>query len=147
MVITLDTADLGTSIGYLLRRANRRVREQTIPRLDENGLSPMELTSLYLVFHNRNCTLRDLAAAAFIEPPTMHRIVKSLEKKGLITRNKAGKDARFVFIRITDKGISTSNEAIEAVLDTETAILKKLSSDEQKVLFSALNALTQVENE
>lgn len=137
----IKLAEVENSIGYLLRRANRMARNVTIPGLAQNGLSPIELTALYLVNENRDCTLRNLAKAVFLEPPAMHRLLNGLEKKGLISRSKSEQDARFTFTRITLLGKKKIADSIEGIRNIERYFLGKLDRNQRKNLITILKAL------
>jgi MarR family transcriptional regulator for hemolysin len=116
-------------------------RDVTIPGLAQNGLSPIELTALYLVNENRDCTLRNLAKAVFLEPPAMHRLLNGLEKKGLISRSKSEQDARFTFTRITPLGKKKIADSIEGIRNIERYFLGKLDRNQRKNLITILKAL------
>jgi len=137
----IKLAEVENSIGYLLRRANRMARDLTIPGLAQNGLSPIELTALYLVNENRDCTLRNLAKAVFLEPPAMHRLLNGLEKKGLISRSKSEQDARFTFTRITPLGKKKIADSIEGIRNIERDFLGKLDRNQRRNLITILKAL------
>ena len=137
----IKLAEVEYSIGYLLRRAHRMAQNVTIPILANHELSQLELTTLYLVRENRNCTLRNISKAVFLEPPGMHRLLKGLEKKGLISRSKSEQDARYTFTRITPSGEKKVAESIVDVRNIEQAFLEKLSRDQKKQLFAILQAL------
>jgi len=137
----LKLAGVKNSIGYLLRRANKRARDMTIPILAKHGLSPLELTTLYLVNENRDCTLRSLAKGVFLEPPAMHRLLNGLEKKGLISRHKSGQDARFTFTRITRAGQKKISNSIDEINKVEHIFLGKLDRNQKEMLITILNKL------
>ena len=126
----LDLMELKNSAGYLLRRADKVLREQTLPALAELSLSSLEGTTLYLVRENPDCTLRRLAEAVDTAPPSMHRIVTSLEEKGLLTRRRDEEDARFVYIHLTEEGRARTEKAIAAVAAVERTALQSLSGSE-----------------
>lgn len=126
----LDLMELRNSAGYLLRRVDKMLRDQTLTELAKLSLSSLEGTTLYLVRENPDCTLRRLAEAVDTAPPSMHRVVTSLEEKGLLTRHRDEKDARFVYIRLTEEGRERTEKAISAVTAVERAAMQHLSGPE-----------------
>lgn len=138
----LDTDAVSISIGYLLRRASRQLREVTVPVLRDYDLSRLELTTLILIHSNTDCILRGLAEAVAVDPPAMNRIVNNLESKGLITRRKSTSDARYTHFSISPAGRSVIEQASPPVLDVEHEALAVLSSQERDALFKALQKLT-----
>ncbi len=137
----LRLADLENSIGYLLRRANRMARDVTIPMLAKNGLSPLELSTLYLVNKNHDCTLRELSKAVFLEPPATHRLLNGLEKKGLISRRKSKQDARFVHISITPSGHEKVADSADEIKKIEQTFLGKLDVNQREIFVTILKKL------
>ncbi|ASJ70299.1 MarR family winged helix-turn-helix transcriptional regulator [Granulosicoccus antarcticus] len=147
VVKQLDTADMEQSIGYLLRRASRRLRDATVPVLKANGLSPLELTTLYLVSQNPDCVLNLLATATGVESPAMNRIVNSLEEKGYMSRRKSDDDARYTYFSISKSGESCMCVARQAVEEAENKALSSLSASDQKALFTHLQQLGRIHSE
>jgi DNA-binding MarR family transcriptional regulator len=81
---------------HLLRRL-RRVDTRT-------GLSGPRLSALSVVVFGGPLTLGELAAAEQVKPPTMTRLVRALEARGLVTREADENDGRVVRLRATVKG-------------------------------------------
>lgn len=137
----LDLSSINNSIGYLLRRASRRLREATVPVLKSHELSPLELTSLTLIRQNPDCILRTLADAVGVEPPAMNRLANSLEAKGLIARRKSESDARYTYFSVLPAGEACMEAAAPEVMGTERDLLDTLPEAERDALFSALRKL------
>ena len=62
-------------------RLNRKLRQQALA-----GLSPAQASALGTVNRLANPTLGELAAAEQVQPPTVTRLVTSLESAGLVAR-------------------------------------------------------------
>jgi DNA-binding MarR family transcriptional regulator len=138
----IKLGEVENSIGYLLRRGHRMARDVTIPILAKHGLSQLELTTLCLVNENRDCTLRNISKAVYLEPPAMHRLLNGLEKKGLISRSKSEQDARYTLTRITPLGEKKIADSIDDIRNIERTFLGKLSGSQRNQLFAILQALT-----
>jgi len=140
----LQLAGLANSIGYLLRYSNRQAKDATVPILNGNGLSSLGLTTLYLIKENPNCSLKQLANAAYVESPAMNRLLGELENSDLISRKKSLVDARYVIINITNKGLDKVDYVQKLVLDVETKILSTLSKKEKTQLIDTLTKITGI---
>jgi DNA-binding MarR family transcriptional regulator len=92
-----ELADRLHSAAIHLLRQLRRVDTRT-------GLSGPRLSALSVVVFAGPLTLGELAAAEQVRPPTMTRLVRALEVRGLITREPDERDGRVVRIRATAKG-------------------------------------------
>lgn len=137
----MNYSQIEESIGYLLRRVNRIAREVTVPVLEKHGLLPMELSTLVIIRDNPGCTLRELAGAVYLEPPATHRMIKGLEEKGLVTRNKSDHDARYIHINITPAGQDKIDKTSEQVLSIEHEFTSRLTDDQKENLISMLKTL------
>jgi DNA-binding MarR family transcriptional regulator len=91
--------ELATRLRVAVTRLNRKLRQQALA-----GLSPAQASALGTVNRLVNPTLGELAAAEQVQPPTVTRLVTSLENAGLVAREIDGVDRRVVRVRITPEG-------------------------------------------
>jgi DNA-binding MarR family transcriptional regulator len=121
---------------HLLRRV-RRVDEAT-------GLSGAKLSALSVVVFAGPVSLRDLAAAEQVRPPSMTRTVGELELDGLITRETDDSDRRVTRIRATPKGERLLKEGRGARIKLLADLLRALDVDELSLLDEASKALERL---
>jgi DNA-binding MarR family transcriptional regulator len=81
---------------HLLRRLRREDAQA--------GLSGPRASALSVVVFAGPLTLGELAAAEQVRPPTMTRLVRALEARGLVTREPDEHDGRVVRLRATARG-------------------------------------------
>lgn len=91
--------ELATRLRVAVTRLNRKLRQQALA-----GLSPAQASALGTVNRLTNPTLGELAAAEQVQPPTVTRLVTSMESAGLVARETDGADRRVVRVRITAEG-------------------------------------------
>ena len=91
--------ELASRLRVAVVRLNRKLRQQALA-----GLSPAQASALGTVNRLANPTLGELAAAEQVQPPTVTRLVASLENAGLVVRETDDVDRRVVRIRITADG-------------------------------------------
>lgn len=94
--------ELATRLRVAVTRLNRRLRQQSLA-----GLSPAQASALGTVNRLNTLTLGELAAAEQVQPPTVTRLVTSLESAGLVARETDEIDRRVVRVRITTEGRRT----------------------------------------
>jgi DNA-binding MarR family transcriptional regulator len=75
-----------------------------------SGIAPARLSALSVIVFGGPISLRDLAKAEQVRPPTMSRIVDALESQGLAHRRVDKQDRRAVVIAATTKGVATLKE-------------------------------------
>ena len=121
---------------HLLRRV-RRVDEAT-------GLSGTKLSALSVVVFAGPISLRDLAAAEQVRPPSMTRTVRELELDGMITRETDNSDRRVIRIRATAKGEQLLKEGRGARIKLLADLLRSVDVDELSLLDEASKVLERV---
>ncbi|HEY3062795.1 MAG TPA: MarR family transcriptional regulator [Chloroflexota bacterium] len=120
---------------HLLRRL-RRTDPQT-------GVSAAQLSALSILMSGKH-SLGDLAAAEQVQPPTMSRLVRELERAGLVTRTRDRDDARVVWIEWTAHGRQVLTRGRELrVLALEQQI-DQLSTADQRTLAQALDIVDRL---
>jgi DNA-binding MarR family transcriptional regulator len=102
--VTLEPDAAATQLADRLHSAAihllRRLRREDA----RTGLSGPRLSALSAVVFAGPLTLGELAAAEQVRPPTMTRLVRALEARGLVTRQPDERDGRVVRLRATAKG-------------------------------------------
>src|SRR6202046_5681626 len=91
--------ELATRLRVAVTRLNRKLRQQALA-----GLSPAQASALGTVNRLGSPTLGELAAAEQVQPPTVTRLVTSLESAGLVARETDPVDRRVIRVRITAEG-------------------------------------------
>ena len=91
--------ELASRLRVAVVRLNRKLRQQALA-----GLSPAQASALGTVNRLASPTLGELAAAEQVQPPTVTRLVASLESAGLVARETDDVDRRVVRVRITAEG-------------------------------------------
>jgi DNA-binding MarR family transcriptional regulator len=121
---------------HLLRRV-RRVDEAT-------GLTAAKLSALSVVVFGGPLSLRALADAEQVRPPSMTRTVRALEADGLIARETDAVDRRVINIRATAKGRRLLQQGRSARIGLLAEWLRGLGCDELDVLDAASTILERV---
>jgi DNA-binding MarR family transcriptional regulator len=121
---------------HLLRRL-RRVDTKT-------GLSGPRLSALSVVVFGGPVTLGELAAAEQVKPPTMTRLVRALEARGLVVREPDVHDGRIVRLRATGKGRMLMAEGRARRVRTLAEGLRTLEAEDVTMLVAAVEALEGV---
>ena len=91
--------ELASRLRVAVTRLNRKLRQQALA-----GLSPAQASARGTVKRLVNPTLGELAADEQVQPPTVTRLVASLENAGLVVRETDGVDRRVVRVKITAEG-------------------------------------------
>lgn len=129
--------DAGPELASRLRlsviRLSRRLRSQ---RTDES-ITLTQLSALYTLGACRAMTPSELAASERVRPPSMTRVIASLEEDGLVTRRQHPTDGRQSIIEPTRAGLDLLHEEVSARERWLDKRLAELTGDERETLSRA----------
>ena len=118
----------------LLLAFRRKIMESLKKDDLHHGLTLSQFEVLRLIGTKNSQTMKEIASALKITPPSATVLVEEMEKKNVITREKHLTDRRIVSIRLTKK----SQELFSRVYISKKTIiddmLSKLSSKDKKDL-------------
>jgi DNA-binding MarR family transcriptional regulator len=99
----IDRAELAGELTVAVHRMTRRLRQES----PSGDLTLSQLSAMAVVGRDGPMTAGDLAAAERVKPPSMTRIVASLEALNMVRRTTNPADARQVVLEITELGAQT----------------------------------------
>ncbi len=117
---------------HLLRHL--RVRDR------ESGIGPAQLSALSVLVFGGPRSLGELADAEQVRPPTMSRMVASLERSRLVRRH-ATEDGRRVRLEASPKGVSLMWEARQRRVESLARAVAALPENESQKLREALTVI------
>src|SRR5205085_4766945 len=97
---TSGSADLADRLHSAAIHLLRRLRRED----DASGLPAPQLSALSVIVFGGPITLGALAAAEQVRPPTITRVVATLEESGLVVRETDDADRRVARVKATAKG-------------------------------------------
>ena len=118
----------------------RRVRKQDIA----TGEGPARLSALSVLVFGGPKTLKELAAAEQVKPPTMSRIVSSLKRSHLVEIEQDPEDARCMRITATAKGIRLLQKGRDMRISYLAGQLERLTPTELSQLGEAVEILRRL---
>lgn len=119
----------------LLMRISKR---WFVQQLQSFGLTLPQFISLAaLTAHKQSCTMSDLTAVTFLDPPTATGVIDRLVRMKLVERTRSETDRRVVLVRATQAGITLIDE-IEQKLMQETLTSYTRLTDEELTAFEQL---------
>lgn len=118
----------------------RRVRKQDVA----TGEGPARLSALSVLVFGGPKTLKELAAAEQVKPPTMSRIVAGLKRSHLVTIAEDSADARRMRITATPKGTRLLQKGREMRIAYLASQLDRLTPAELSQLGGAVEILSRM---
>ena len=121
---------------HLLRRLRRED--------DASGLPAPQLSALSVIVFGGPITLGALAAAEQVRPPTVTKLVGTLEQRGLVTREPDPDDKRVVRVRATARGIKLLQEGRSRRVAALIRDLEALSPADLRELARGVDVIERV---
>ena len=118
----------------------RRVRKQDIA----TGEGPARLSALSVLVFGGPKTLKELAAAEQVKPPTMSRIVSGLKRSLLVEIARDPEDARRMRITPTEKGTKLLHKGRELRIAYLASQLERLAPAELSQIGEAVEILRRL---
>jgi len=127
-------------IYLFVQHFGRRLRE-----IDASvGLTPARYSALASLYFRDSRNISDLAADERVKRPSMTRLVRDMERDGLLRRARDPSDGRGVLIKLTPRGAALFKDTRAAKIALVADFLRTLSSDARtavKIAFAALDDL------
>jgi DNA-binding MarR family transcriptional regulator len=134
-------SDLAAQIRTILSRLKRRLREQG----GGGDLTPSQISVLLRLEKDGAATVSGLARAEGMRPQSMSSIVTSLQDAGLIGSSPDPNDGRQTLMSLSNKCEKLLRKSRAARQDwLTTAILQKLSTQEQQQVSTTLELLSRL---
>lgn len=135
------------SLGYLLWQVSIMWRSFIEDTLKPHGLTHPQFVVLattgWLTRHGEIVSQSDVSYATGLDPNTTSQILRGLEKKKLIKRQKSlNERSKNPFL--TDEGLAVLDNAIPSVEESDTQFFEVLSIKEQEILFAIFQKLGSV---
>ena len=127
---------LDRQLCFPLYAASREVIKRYYPLLEDLDLTYTQYVAMMVLWEEKEISVRDLGHRLFLDSGTLTPLLKSMEKKGLLTRHRSGEDERVLKICITEKGEALKEQAADIPLKMSACL--KLTMEEAKELYSLL---------
>ena len=127
-----DSLKLENQICFPLYAASREIVKQYHPFLTEIDLTYTQYITLMVLWEEKKISVKDLGQKLFLDSGTLTPVLKTMEKRGLITRNRSDKDERVLIVEITKEGMALRDKAVD--IPSKMASCSKLDADDAKEL-------------
>lgn len=134
----------GPRLGPTLGHAAHMARSAMLARVSKYDVTPAQThVLLYLHHHGGQALQRELTGFMRVKPSTANGVLDRMEEKGLVCRSVSGSDARRRLITLTEKGEEEQASFQQGFLDTEQAMVRGFTPEEQKTLLNLLDRVIQ----
>lgn len=116
-------------LSYLVGRASRVLQTRIETVLDDTGVTLSELTALSVLAARPGLSNARLARRGLVTPQAMHKVMKSLERQGLVVRSAA--KGRSLGAEVTRDGFDVLRRIEPLLVAEEDEFLRPLDRGER----------------
>ncbi|MEB7657850.1 MarR family transcriptional regulator [Mammaliicoccus vitulinus] len=137
----MDLPPINKQLGFLLYVASKELIKKYTPILKKYNLTYTGYIVLVAIDKNEVINIKTLGDRLYLDSGTLTPLLKKLEEKGFINRERAINDERNLRVSLTEEGIETQGQISEEVLKA----FKELDMDYEdfKELRSSLEQFIQ----
>ena len=130
----MDLRRITEKNSYLLSRACLAHRQKLRGRLSEIDLHAGQEIFLLFIWQDDGLTQSELGGRVGVQPATVTRMVRRMERSGLIERCKDENDGRVTRVYLTEKGWKMQEPLAQIWEETETELMHNLTNEERMLL-------------
>lgn len=118
--------------------AKEVVRRYT-PLLEKFGLTYTQYIAMMVLWEHKSITIKQMGELLFLDSGTLTPMLKKMENRGWLRRQRSKDDERVVILRITDDGEALHDKVAEVPVKMAQCV--RLDSKEAMQLYTLLNKM------
>ena len=131
-----DCLRLDSQLCFPLYACSKEIIRRYKPFLDTLDLTYTQYITLMAMWEHGRMNVKELGQCLFLDSGTLTPVLKKLEAKGYLHRDRSRTDERNLIVTITEEGIRLRDRAL--TVPGKMACCIDLSEDEKKMLYSVL---------
>ena len=139
--------EIGANLAGQLRLSALRLLRRMRSEYGPEGLSAVQFSALSSLYRNGSMSPRELAVLEQVQPPTVTRLIASLERADLVTRRVHATDRRQLVIELTPSGTKLIAAASLCSDHWFAAHIAALTEDERAVIAGAIPIINKIVSE
>ena len=139
-----EALKLENQICFPLYACSREIIKQYKPFLDRIGLTYTQYITMMVLWERKQLTVKDLGMYLHLDSGTLTPLLKKLEEKGLVSRNRSTQDERNLIVSITGEGEKLKEQAlaVPAGMAQCSALTPEEAATLYKILYKMLGQMT-----
>ncbi len=131
-----EALKLGNQICFPLYACAKEIIRKYKPYLDDIDLTYTQYITMMVLWEKKTVNVKTLGECLYLDSGTLTPVLKKLESKKYITRERSNEDERNLVVSITQEGMDLRDKALEIPLKIGTCV--NISQDEAKLLYDLL---------
>ena len=134
-----DALKLKNQLCFPLYACAREVIKLYKPYLDEIDLTYTQYITMMVLWENKAINVKTLGQILYLDSGTLTPLLKKLESKGYVTRQRSTEDERNLIVSVTEQGEVLKKRAVS--IPGELAKCVSLDAEESLILYRLLYKL------
>ena len=139
MTAEFDPLKLENQLCFPLYVCAKEVIRTYKPFLDELDLTYTQYIAMMALWEHKTLSVKSLGKLLYLDSGTLTPVLKSLEKKNYVLRERSREDERIVNVTLTDQGMQLREKALSIPEKIGKCI--DLPEEDAKTLYTILNKL------
>ena len=107
-----DALKIGNQLCFPLYACSREIIKRYKPFLDEIDLTYTQYIAMMVLWEQGSTTVKELGNALYLDSGTLTPLLKKMEAKGLIHRQRSAEDERSLIVSLTEEGEALKEQAV-----------------------------------
>jgi DNA-binding MarR family transcriptional regulator len=107
-----DCLKLENQLCFPLYACSKEVIRRYKPFLDEIDLTYTQYIAMMVMWEKKEVTVKELGQALYLDSGTLTPVLKKLEEKKYVVRNRSREDERNLIVTITETGEALKEQAV-----------------------------------
>lgn len=137
----INPLKLENQLCFPLYAASREVVKNYFPLLSEIDLTYPQYITMMVVWEEEEVSFKELGRRLYLDSGTLTPLVKNLEKKGLVTKERSSDDERVVMVKITKEGKALRTKA--GNIPAKAASCMNLNAEDATQLYQLLQKILE----
>ncbi len=117
-----DALKLGNQLCFPLYVCSKEIVKRYKPFLDEIGLTYTQYITMMAMWEHEELSVKELGSLLFLDSGTLTPVLKTLEKKGFLSRKRSSADERVLVVTLTEEGLQLKEQAVEVPLKMQGCV-------------------------
>ena len=131
-----EALKLGKQLCFPLYACSKEIIRKYKPYLDDIDLTYTQYITMMVLWEKNTVNVKTLGECLYLDSGTLTPVLKKLESKGYITRERSSEDERILVVSITEEGMALREKAL-SIPDAMGSCVQ-LTSEEAAVLYKLL---------
>ncbi|MBO5620863.1 MAG: MarR family transcriptional regulator [Butyrivibrio sp.] len=131
-----ESLKLSNQLCFPLYACSKEIIRKYKPYLDDIDLTYTQYIAMMVLWEKKTVNVKLLGECLYLDSGTLTPVLKKLESKGYITRERSSEDERNLVVSITPEGEKLKDKALSIPPSMGSCV--KLTAEEYQVLYKLL---------